>query len=167
MKNLLLAVILLPLFSYSQELKRNEVDKYTKSYIKETTWEPLSIPFTRALRQRIKSINENNYIELRITLHSAFRVDEGDKVYFLFDNDESISLECVRGGVADYNYSTSSSFWWGDYLYKLSPEIITAIKKHLLTGVRIGMGSEYITFDKVKEKNAVKLRRAIQLIGED
>lgn len=150
----------------AQKITKNETDKFTKSRIIETSWEPIKIKFVNALRGRIRYINGGKYLEVSITLHDVFRVDEGDVLYLLFDDSLSEPIKCIRGGVADYNSYKGSSYWNCTALYRLDNDIIRLINNHNLTGVRITMADEYYVFDEVKLKNAEKLRKAIGLINE-
>lgn len=165
MKKLLIAVLLFPpIMGYAQELERNEVDKYTKSSIKETTWFKLQTKFTEVLSCRARQVDGVYYLELSISMPTAFRSDLDDIVYLLMDNSKTIEIQCVRGGISDYRYNKYSSHWNARFLYQVTLSQIEELKKHKIVGLRIGLGSEYTTFDKVKEKNADKLQIALALI---
>ncbi|WP_276135067.1 hypothetical protein [Polluticoccus soli] len=163
---LLIAFVFISGSVAGQEIARNETDKYLKVKVKETTWEALAMPFKNALRFRCKMLDDRLYVEFRVTLHQAFRVDEGDEVYLLLDNDESVPVICVRGGVANYDYAPSASFWYGDYLYKITDEQKQKFLEHKVVGARVDVGGEYVTFDKVKEKNAIKFQKALTLVTQ-
>ena len=118
------------------------------------------MPFKNALRFRAKQIDDVSYIEFRITTHNAFSISSGDFSYLLFDDDVSLKIECVRGGMANYE----GDYWYGDYLFKISDEIYEKVKTNYLTAARINMNTGYVTFEKVKEKNAIKFRKAIEMV---
>ncbi len=168
MSKYIVAALCLLLYAYipaeAQKLTKNETDKFLKTKIKETSWEPLAVPFKNGLRCRVRSSNESLYIEFRIILHNSFLVTEGDKIYLLFDDDESMPVECVRGGVSKLDYDPAASFWYGEYLYKLTDEVKNKILNNHVVAARVSLGNEYVVFDKVKEKNSAKLRNAIQLV---
>lgn len=147
----------------AQKLIRNETDRFLKVHVKETSWEVLIMPFRNALRQRIKSIDGKKYLELRVTLHGVFRIDEGDNAYFLFDNDKSIPIKCTRGAVAGFE----TDYWYGDFLYEITPEWENAVLNSNLVAVRVELADEYKVFDNAKPKNAVKLRKALLLVTDN
>lgn len=161
----LIIPIILPIICEGQKIVKNENDKFLKVNIIETSWEPIKVQFVNALRFRIQSIDGKKRIEFMPTFHSVYRVDEGDLVYLLFDNDLSISLKCIRGGVANPNTYKGSTYWNGHFLYELSSEAEDAISKYDLVAVRISLGDEYYVFDDVKSKNAGKLRQALMLVS--
>lgn len=163
---LTLALFCFAFTALGQKLERDEVDKYLKTKVKETSWEPLAMPFMNALRCRCTSADDKTYIELKITAHSGFRVDEGNKVYFLLDNEESLPLTCVRGGIAKYDYDPAASFWYGSFLYLVTEEDKKKLMEHKVTGARVDLADKYLTFDKVKEKNALKLQKALTLVSQ-
>lgn len=148
----------------AQKLSRNEVDKFTKISVKETSWEALSRPFTRVLMQRVKSMDGNIYIEFSITYSSIFRVDLDDEVIFLLTSGKTVPVKCVRGGIPSYTYSKYGSHYNLHALYKLTEANINDLLSEKVTDVRLGMGNEFDTFDHIKEKNAEKLQKALILI---
>lgn len=155
-----------PVFATAQTIQRDELDKYTKARIKETSYETLSMKFAEAVAQRVKKVDSNIYLEIKLTLGPVYSITEGDLLYILLEKDESIPIPCARGGIASGNHSRYGSTYTGAYLYKLSGDQIEKLKKHNATGLRIGLAGEYVTFDKVKEKNALKLRKALSLVTE-
>lgn len=166
MKTALLIIgFIIPVIVSGQKITRDENDKFLKVRFVETSWEPLKVKFVNAIRFRCKSIDGKKYIETILTFHDVFRVDEGDRMYFLFNDSVSIHLECDRGEVARYHYSKYGSYWSCNARYPLTDEIIKHIESHELVAIRVGIADEYYIFDEIKDKNSTKLRRAISLIS--
>lgn len=164
MKLIIAFLCLLPVFASAQKLERNEIDKYTKLSVKETSWFLLKMRFASQMSCRVKQINGQRFLDLSVSFPSVFRIDEGDKAYFLFDNDSTVQLECIKGHVADYIHTQYASHWNAKALYQLSDDDYNTLQRNTLIGVRIGLGDEYDTFDNIKEKNAGKFKRALSLI---
>lgn len=166
MKKLSLFVVLICFFvnGFSQELKRNEVDKFTKSKIIETELEVLAMKFVRALRYKFASVNGNPVVVFRITEGSVFSIHDDDIAYLLLDNGESIKLRCISGGVANYDIVSNVSYWWADFTYELPTDIIPQLTSHLVTGIRFDMGKSYTVFDKIKKPKAERFIETMVLM---
>lgn len=148
----------------AQKLKINKYDKFLKKQVKETTWFRLDVKFSELLAARLKKIDSNSYIELSMSFHGAFHVNEGNTAIFLLDDESTITLACVRGGVSDYNYNKYASYWNGKFLYAITQDELEQFQKHILKGVRTAMGDEYMEW-AVKEKHAKMLQRAVELLN--
>lgn len=161
-------VFLLVLSYYSvsaQEIRRDEVDKYTKNKIKETEWFKLKTEMFDALMSKIRKVNNENYLQLSVSTLTSFYSTEGDIAYFLLDNDSTVELTCVRGEAAHYVGSRYGSHWNGKILYKISDIDMVKFSRNLIVGVRLDLGDTYTTFDNIREKNAKKLQKALDLIA--
>lgn len=165
MKKILLFILFLPLISSAQKIERDEIDKFLKIRFIETSLEPLKVQFVNALRFRCKNIDGEKYIETLLTFNSVCRVDNGDRMFFLFNDSISIPLECDRGEVARYHYSKYGSYWTLNARYKLTKEAEDAIKRYNLTAIRVGMAGEYYVFEDIKLKNSEKLKKALVLVS--
>lgn len=165
MKSILLTLLLGTSLSssYGQKITKNEVDKFTKNTIKETSFEVLAMPFKNALRFSIRSVNDDIYIRFRVSLHQAFRIDEGDYAYLALENGTSIQLKCTKGGLADY-LSGVGSLWVCDGSFEITKQDIEEIKQSRIIAARIDTGDYKVEFDKVKPKNDEKLKKALSLI---
>jgi hypothetical protein len=168
MKKLIAVILLLVnhFMGHSQKIVRDDVDKYLKIKVKETSWKVLASGLFKTLQFRCKSIDGGEYIEFELTITDAFRVADGDKIYLLLDNDESLPLACEKGGVADYYIISRISYWYGSYLYYLGSLDKDKLLAHKVTGVRVDLAGKYVTFNHVGKKDASKMQKALQLITE-
>lgn len=167
MKKMLLVLMMMPISIYAQRIERDEVDKYTKAHIKETSWFILKMRFASQLSCRLKKINDNYRVELSVSYPAAFNVSEGNHIIMLFDDEVTIKLNCVRGGVGHYVYSKYASYWNEKLLYEISQSDMKLLTTKSLIGVRIELGGEYDEFEGIKEKNQIKLQSAAKNILEE
>lgn len=165
MKTMLtLLLVAITMVSYSQSLERDEIDKYTKNHVKETSWFKLKEKFAEVLSCRAHRINDRCYLELSVSMHSVFRADERSISYILFEDSSTIEVTCVRGGIADYIRNKYDSYWNGRYLYELKPEHIEPLVTKNIFGVRITIGDEYTLFENIKGRCQERMQKAIELI---
>lgn len=161
MKNItFLLLILLTTLSYGQDCKykRNEVDQFTKNKVLETKseWLGENIAYT------LKKIDDTKYLRIELGSYSVFAINDGAKLMFLTDKDESIELifpkyeisKTTPGAVAS-QYVVETINISGDVLKRLQTEKIIKVRFYTTEG--------YI--DKpIKEKRASKFRDQLKCI---
>lgn len=148
-----------------QKLIVNGVDKFTKNYVKETSLEVIAMPFINALRFRMKSIDGTKYVIFKLSIHDVFSIREGDPVFLLLANDNSIELRCNKGTIAE-KLSGSGNLWYGEGWYSITDDQMEKISASPIVAIRIDTGDSYVSFDKVKDKNYKKFIKAYSLIKD-
>lgn len=89
-----LLLVILSLHSFSQEIIRDEIDKFEKTRLVETSWVKI-LTMTKTIY--IQAIASDDVIALRMKLMlgarpEVFSVEEGQSVYLLFSDDSVVKL---------------------------------------------------------------------------
>ncbi len=162
----LMLLTLLTFSSYAQKIVRNERDKFTGSYIKETSSIDIRSKFSEALAFRLRKVDDIYQIEAFVSSMSAFRIDENDEMYLLFSDSISIPIKCLRGGVADFQNIGNVCVWELKVAYLLPDNVLAKLTSIPITDVRIGLGSKYILFERINSKHSTKLIEAAKIISD-
>lgn len=158
-KNLLLiAFCLISTLLSAQKIKKNEIDKFTKSEIIETSSETL---FTQTKAREyfkfefnIKKTNEKYTLGANIYLGTIEKYDENSGVSLLLDNGEQLYLETLYTGLGSTMYSSGSFIF--STVFELSNEEVEMLKAHKITDIRIKyLGGHYDRSLKSKKQELI------------
>ena len=165
---LLIATLVTSIRVNAQNIQKNEVDKFTKSEIIETSNEtlfsrnPMFMGITNSFDFIIRRYNGAYVIAADILMHEIVKYEEGNGVTFLLDNGEIVELTTNYTGVGGnrigpgYEFSTS---------FSLTDEDVQNLKQHKITDVRITyLGGSYD--HKLKEKKQDLIQRMLDLFSE-
>ena len=171
MRKLLLSIlligILLPIMA--QELEENEVDEFTGSAIKRTSWETLNMTMKFTAYFRISKINENLYFDLKLMIGGGevFSIDEGDQFMLKLENDEIVKLSnleftitCTGCGARGISGSAAQGI---QVTYPITPEQFNMLKNNTVSKIRIYTSDGYIE-NEFKLKYYSKLLNALMLV---
>jgi hypothetical protein len=152
-------LLFFPLFSYSQKLKVNEIDKFTKQKRVETerTWlkrasDGVSVSF--------RSVDDSYYLKLYGYGRGTGIVDEEDKLIFLLDDESSIII--YPTGLQDYSINTGTSTY--NHQYHISLEQIQTFSEHNIKSIRKYTSKGYADFDIPNKKQDEVKKLAILLL---
>lgn len=164
MKRILLLILIsfVGLSGYTQKIKKNEIDKFTKSRIIETSSEKLLNVFgtfrPHVFNCRLRKVNNSFVLPTTIIFDKeSVKITENDGVYFLLDNGESIFLPSSYIGLTD----RANSF---DTVFNITDEQANLLKHHKIAAIRITYLGGYYDHD-VQEKNQDKIMRMFEIIS--
>ncbi|MDE5726628.1 MAG: hypothetical protein K2H94_00705 [Duncaniella sp.] len=148
---------------FAQKIEKNEIDRFTKNTIIETSSVKLLNVFgffrPHVFNCCLRKVNDLYVLPTYIMFdNESVKITEDDGVYFLLDNDESVFLPTGYTGITDRR----NSF---DTVYEISLENAEILKNHPITAIRITYMGGYYEHD-VAPKNKSKLIKMFSLIEE-
>ena len=155
--------------SFAQKIIKNEVDKYTKNHVITTSKEVLYrnaitggwMKCSMSQKNMTSSGNTYNILKLHFLRSSVFSISESGYLYLVLDNDESIKIKCLSGGVSrssgKYESLTAS--------YLLTEEQFDKLTEHDVLSMRIDLLDTYIARDLAKKRRPV-ITRCAKLISK-
>jgi hypothetical protein len=158
--------------SFGQELKEDKVDKFTKKAVKKTSWEKLigkGGMSSLSTNYRISKIDNDKFFELKMMMNNkVYSVNKGDKIIFLFTNDETVELSAMETQVASKGAGATGyvgSEGWGTHtIYQLTEENISKFKTNIIKSVRIYTSEKYVE-DDVSDKLSKAINKCLELIN--
>ena len=158
-----LCIIFFCINANAQKLKKNELDKFTKEHIKETSYENIwrNAMFGGLIEAKIRKSNDDITLWLYLHLTNSFIIGLDYKSYLLLQNDSSIILKCIAGTVGN----ASKHVWHGQAGYRISLEDAKALSESPLKAIRIDFGDKYDTYT-IKEHNATAIRDMLKLVTQ-
>jgi hypothetical protein len=166
MRNIIFALLFFMPSLASAQLKKNDVDPYTKKEIKETKKVILQSRMSKTLSASVGSVNGNTYIDCYISTNDIFSIKEGDRLIFLFDNDSTLTLYANSTDVASSTYisTLNMTVWKTEMRYKISQEEMEMISRNDIKGVRVYMFKEYLNFNDIKQSKSTKFKNLLDLV---
>ena len=149
MKKYLILILVLTISSLSQaqKIKKNEVDKFTKSEIIETSIESLysvnlmGTGWCNKFEFSLRRVNGNYSMPASILMNDIVKYTEEDGVTFLLENEETVTLKTNFTGVGSESFGKG---YWFRTSFNLSPENIEKLKNNKITAIRINyLGGKY------------------------
>lgn len=157
-KYFLLFVFLISAVSYGQKIKKNEIDKFTKSAIIETSIETLySVNFMgkgwcNKFEFCIRRTNETYSMPANILMNEIVKYTENDGVTLLLDNDETIILTTNYTGIGGDAFAQG---YWFNTVFSLTNEDVEKLKTNKVVAIRVRyLGGSY---DRELKKNKQEL----------
>lgn len=170
MRNFLFFILLLPLsthsFAQSPIIKRNEVDKFTKKHIKETSITPCARNgLIQQLSVQARHINGNTLLKFQLTYPTAFHISEGNTIYILFENDSTVEITCSKGELSQPSTGPYVTIWYAEAWYDITTEQIDMIKRNTINSIRVDIGdSVYTEFNSISKKLRGRLKEVLELL---
>jgi hypothetical protein len=169
MKKFLLFTFLNFVFiSYSQSIKENKTDEFTKSKVISTDWEVLNREFSCGCASfyRFRKVNENISFEFKYMDSKVLSVHKDFDFMFKLSNDSIISIKTNEGfvgcrGCGAIGFSGSEA-WGINVVYPIDKDILEDLLSSPLTKIRFYTTSGFINLD-VKEKKAKTFIDALKL----
>ncbi|GEM_PF-4854975 len=165
MKIFLLFIFLICAYlSSGQKLQRNEQDKYTKLWIKETSLENLAREGYNEVNANFMKRGDTTFLVLNPKFFNNRITMESDVLYLLLSNNESIQMKCQWFTDAKFELIGGGTVFSNTAFYPLSTEYIEKLKLFNIIGVRFSLTQVDVTFDDIKQKKAEKIKKAIGII---
>jgi hypothetical protein len=169
-------IAIFPLTLLSQKIKVDEVDKFTKLRVIETTFEkvssdnsPLGTTGGRMMKNvwaGIKQVNGTNYLRLKWCSNKVFAMGEGAHVIFLDRQGETYKYENAEytlSGIGEGTVGYVGSLIYGLDIYLLGD--VTQLLQKEIDAFRIYTTDGYVDFDVTKKGNGV-FSKLVELITE-
>jgi hypothetical protein len=158
-----LACISILLFSltpilFSQKIKQDEVDKFTKQRRVETSNSLLKGGLRCGIYTYLRSVDTTYYLNIGGHGCAVGVVGSNDKAIFLLDNDISVSVSPT--GVQSYDISDNSKYY--NHQYTISRRDLDLLAKNKLKSVRRYTSEGYTDID-IPEKNSAVLMKQCSL----
>lgn len=168
MKLALLALLCIPLFSKSQELKENKIDEFTKDSVKTTTWQTLDVSGSNTFNYRIVKKNADAAIEMKLITGKVVSIDKDAKLMFVLAGSDSIiylqndqyKISC--NGCGSYNLIGSKAEGI-DVFYPVPENVAEILLSYRVAKYRIYTSDGYIE-SEVREPKAATFQKCFALI---
>ena len=144
---------------YAQKIKVNEVDKFTKSEIIETSSEYLfrvnyGSGWTHRFDFVLRRVNGAFVMAADIMLPEMVKYTEDDGITILLDNGQTLFLETLYTGISSVN--TTGTGYDFSTVFELSQEEVELLKNHKVTDIRIHyLGNSYDKEIKDKKQSLI------------
>lgn len=163
-------LVMLPMISWGQKIYKNEVDKFTKVYVVETTREKIAdfnkwkalFPDPSSVFARVRNVNGVWRLPATIRLEEIEKYDEDSGLTLLLDNDSIIVLSSLYTGIGADHVGDTYGF---STCFELSEEDVETLRNHIVTDIRVNYLGGYKDF-KCDRSKGDKLMKMIKLIDE-
>ena len=156
---LLCSIILCPVIS-AQKIIKNEVDKFTKSEIVETSTETLYVSnymgtgYDYKFDFQIRRVNGEYAMPAKILMTDIVKYTEEDGVTFLLSNGDTVTLLTNYTGVGGEAFGNG---YWFSTSFNLTKSDVEKLKANSITDVRVTyMGGHYDYTLKQKKQGLIK-----------
>ena len=161
----MLFLIMLPLVALAQNLRVNEVDKFTNKVIQQTRNETLftvnymASGFSHRFEFSIQRSDNNYTMFASILLPEIVKYDESSKIYFLLENKEKVILNSNFIGLSGKKFANGYIF---ETSFSLSQEDVQTLKNSKVTDIRIEYMDGY--YDReIKDKKQSLIQQMLEL----
>ena len=158
-KLLLLLLILAGVNAYSQKIKEDAVDKFTKKRVIETSIVPIRPTLSSPLSASIRSNGSSVFLTLWGSNSGATVIGTDDPAVFLFENDSTMKLFPTHIQSYEISSVSGNSF---KHQYFVNIEELSRLKSNKVKSIR-KYGTEYYTDFDIPGKNQGKLSELADL----
>jgi len=138
--------------------KKNEVDDFTKSKILETNFEWLAEQAGYVL----KKVDDSRTLQLRIESLKMISIQEGNKVMFLTEREEPITVHFPKFEISKRSSGPVTTYYIIENI-NITEEVYQRFKNETISKIRVYTNDGYL--DKnIKDKRANKFRELIKCI---
>ena len=155
--------------SYAQKIMKNEVDKFTKTKIVETSKESLysenymGSGWIYKFEFCIRKAGDSYVMPAKILLKDIEKYDENSGVTFLLDNDDIVELKTNFTGVGATNFGKGHFF---ETSFNINDIDVQKLKEHKITDVRVSyLGGHYDR--ELKGKKQELVMKCLQLVDKE
>ena len=162
-------LILIGQYLYGQTLEENKIDEVTKAFVKRTSWEAITPPFSvTAMYLRISKLDSIVYLDLKYAgTGNLLNIDTGNEFIFVLDNDQTLSIParepsagCTGCGALGPGFGQAPGI---QAKYPLGREAIGLLLRHKIKEVRFNSSDGFID-ETIQQKNANILEKLLELI---
>ena len=149
-------ILFIPAISFSQKIKVNEIDKFTKKKRIETSYSYLKMGLFQYLGANIRSADSSIFINIQGSGAGSFVIGTDDPVIFLLDNDSTIKI--FPTDIQTYSIGIGSSRDTYSHQYYISLSDLKTLSNHNIKSVRKHGSSSYVDID-INEKNQDEFKK--------
>lgn len=143
---------------YSQRLKKDKIDEFTKEREKQTEEEKLFWSFDCKVKYYFTSYNSSKYLNIYIRPTSVISATTGDILSLKFENDSILDLVNIDkfsvGGSNDFVFLS----------FALSPFIENKLSSNKIKKVRISLSNSGNFNSEIKEVTATTFQKCLALM---
>lgn len=174
-KLLTIVLILLPIIANGQKIVKNEIDKFTKQHILETSQEAL-VKRNKWKNQwqqvliSVRNVNGEWSMPSFIELEEVENYDNNSQIILLLDNEEPLILQSLYSGIGAEDCpigigGVNSNVHGFTTILPLSEADVNLLRNHTITDVRVSpLGANYDFVVGKKESDVIK--RMIKVIDD-
>jgi hypothetical protein len=159
MKYILALFLLLPFAGYSQKLKVNEFDKFTKQHRLETSPVTLKAKFSEGIAVTFRTVDTSIFVLLSGYGAGTGVIGSDDRAIFLLDDGTTVSVYST--GVQTYNINKMQDSY--NHQYRISFLDLNTLSNHDVKSIRKYTAKGYADID-IPEKNAGSVKKIAALI---
>jgi hypothetical protein len=171
MKKTLLAVLLyIPLLSFAQKLKKNEVDPFTRQVVKQTSWKTLRHKSAHTSYFSVRKIDDRVFLDFKAIMGPGgtyFSIPRGAYFMIKLQNDSIITLCNLtpayasdgQGAIGFYGSAATGI----SVTYGLDEKEVAMLLKNPATQFRFCTSIGAYTFD-LKKGGAERLQKSLALV---
>lgn len=171
-KILILLALLFPSIVFAQKIEKNEVDKFTKLQLIETSMEKIGdynkwkslIPDCSEVKVAIRKSGEKWYMLAFLATNSCEKYTEDDGLVLLLDNDEVITLQTLYTGLP--SSGPYGAKWVFSTVFELTDDVVEKLKAHKIVSVRLEYLGGHKDFD-IPKKRMNKVIKMFKLIEDE
>jgi hypothetical protein len=174
MKKLLaIMLMLLPMLAWGQKIARQEVDKFTKQSVIETSSEKIAdfnkwkslIPDPSEVVVSIRNVDGAWIMPTSIRLDEIQKYTEEDGITLLLENDATIILKTLYTGIGAESVGLSKNRHAFNTAFELTNEEVDNLRTNNIIAVRVSYLGGHKDFECNKSKGE-KVKKMIKLIDD-
>ena len=171
MKKAILVILLyIPLLSFAQKLKQNEVDPFSKQLTRQTSWETLHSGGKNTTYFSVRKIDNRVLLEIKAMMGSGgtyFSVPSGADFMIRLQNDSVVTLHNLTPAYASLGEGAINFYGSGapgiSVTYGLDEKEVALLLTNPATQFRISTSVGAYTFD-LKKGGAERLQKSLTLV---
>lgn len=170
-KLIVLLLMMFPMVMWGQKIIKNDIDKFTKQVIIETSsekiadynkWKSLS-PDPSEVLVSIRNVNGTWVMPASIRLDEVQKYTEEDGITLLLENDATIVLKTLYTGIGGESVGLSSSKHAFNTAFELIDDDVNNLRTNKIIAVRVNFLGGHKDFECNKSKGE-KVMKMIKLI---
>lgn len=170
MKTIAILLLMLPLCCFSQKIVRDEVDEFTKTKIKETSWEPGVRDMKIYTFFRVRVLDNDIILGLKFmqtNRDKILSIYQDDPLMLLLKNDTVVTLKCLKSvvsckGCGAKGFSGSSAYGINASYY-VDLESLELLKQFPIKKMRIYTTDGYIPVE-FNDENGTVVKELLRLV---
>jgi hypothetical protein len=158
----LLSLLFCFTISFSQKLKVNETDKFTKQRRLQTDEIKMKVKMFDVVLLYLRAVDQSTYITIWGTGEGADVIGDGDQAIFLLDNDSTVTVYST--GVQDYTIGQNGDSY--RHQYRITGEDIKKLSEHGIKSIRKYGAGGYIDINIPDKKQDAFIKTAALFLSE-
>lgn len=161
MKNIItILLLLIPVLSFAQRIRVNEVDKFTKEKHIETKWFYIKSGYPPCMASAARK-GKTIFLKLSISLERPFGTIKGDPCKIILKGiDKPLELESYYTNSATY-----TRHWYCHFHYALDEGQLNQILNNQITDIRIALSdNRYVDIEGIHKGKSDKIIEALEMV---